>query len=181
MKKILILALCCAGMLMTNGCAVYKASVDERPIKTIYNDEVITANIMSSYLQDDSQKILAISPSSYEGHVYLVGEYTTDIQKQRAVAIARKTAGVRSVTSYLLPKKSGDTCGTADNLEIQARVDSKLIGDTSIWSTNVDVKTVQCNVVLLGIVGSQAEVTKSIAHARSVPGVRSVRSYLRVK
>ncbi|MFV0421605.1 BON domain-containing protein [Oleidesulfovibrio sp.] len=181
MNKIILLLICCTSVMLTNGCAVYKASVDERPVKTIYNDEVITANIMSSYLQDDTQKILDISPASYKGDVYLVGEYSTEAQKQRAIAIARKTSGVRSVTSFLLPKKVNDTCGTTDNLEIQARVDSKLIGDSSIWSTNVDVKTVQCNVVLLGIVGSQAEVTKAIAHARSVPGVRSVRSYLRVK
>jgi hyperosmotically inducible protein len=60
-------------------------------------------------------------------------------------------------------------------------VDAKLIADDRIWSTNVDVKAVQCNVVLLGIVGTQQEISRSVAHARSVPGVRSVRSYLRVK
>jgi|UPI000039415A hyperosmotically inducible protein len=181
MKKIMLFLAVAYCAFMLNGCAVYKASVDERPIKTIYNDEVITANIMAAYLKDDAKKILDISPASYEGHVYLVGEYATDYQKQRAIELARKTDGVRSVTYYLLPKKAGSSCGTTDNIEIQAKVDAKLIADDRIWSTNVDVKAVQCNVVLLGIVGTQQEISRSVAHARSVPGVRSVRSYLRVK
>jgi hyperosmotically inducible protein len=45
----------------------------------------------------------------------------------------------------------------------------------------VEIKTVQCHVVLLGIVGSTAERDKIINHAKSVPGVRSVKSFLRIK
>jgi hyperosmotically inducible protein len=36
-------------------------------------------------------------------------------------------------------------------------------------------------VVLLGIVGSATERDKIIAHAKSVDGVRSVKSFLRIK
>lgn len=72
-------------------------------------------------------------------------------------------------------------CGTIKNLELTDRVKSKLIGDKDIWSTNIDVKTMQCIVVLYGYAGSKAEIQKAIAHAKSVAGVRSVKSYLKSK
>jgi hyperosmotically inducible protein len=62
---------------------------------------------------------------------------------------------------------------------ITSQVKTKLIGDKEIWSTNVDVKTVQCNVVLLGVVGSKKEIDKAIAHTKSVKGVRGIKSFLR--
>jgi hypothetical protein len=68
MKKIMLFLAVAYCAFMLNGCAVYKASVDERPIKTIYNDEVITANIMAAYLKDDAKKILDISPAEAAGH-----------------------------------------------------------------------------------------------------------------
>jgi hyperosmotically inducible protein len=61
-----------------------------------------------------------------------------------------------------------------------ATVKGKLIGDTDIGSTDIEVKTVQCNVVLLGLVSSRNQINKAIAYAKSVEGVRNVTSYLKV-
>ena len=41
-----------------------------------------------------------------------------------------------------------------------------------------DVKVVQCNAFLLGIVGSEKEISKAVEHAKSVKSVRSVISYM---
>jgi len=87
--------------------------------------------------------------------------------------------GVKSVTTHLLPKKRDDLCGTSDNIAIVGQVKASLIKDKDIWSTNVKVKSVQCNVVLLGIVGSEGEISRAISHAKNVEGVRSVRSFLK--
>jgi hyperosmotically inducible protein len=108
-----------------------------------------------------------------------VGEYAKESQKERAISIAQAVEGVRSVHTYILPKKKGDKCGAAKSLEIRGKVDAKLVADKDIWSTNIDVKVVQCNVVLLGIVKSGKEISRTVAHARSVEGVRSVKSYLK--
>jgi hyperosmotically inducible protein len=61
---------------------------------------------------------------------------------------------------------------------IAGKVDAKLTADKDIRSTNIDVKVVQCNVVLLGIVRSGEEIAKATAHAKSVAGVRNVTSFL---
>ena len=54
-------------------------------------------------------------------------------------------------------------------------------GCSVIYTTAVDqrdVKTVQCNVVLYGLVASENKIKKAISHAKSVEGVRSVKSFL---
>jgi len=130
-------------------------------------------------LADETAKFLDVSSYCYTGNVYLVGEYETENQKERAILIARGVKGVASVTPYMLPKREVKGCGSTDNLVITSEVKSKLIGDKEIWSTNVDVKTVQCNVVLLGVVGSKKEIDKAIAHTKSVKGVRGIKSFLR--
>ncbi len=179
MKKYFILGLALVILAMVSGCGtVYSAAVDERNVKTIANDTAIKTNIVKQFVQDDTVKILDISTSCYQGHVYLVGEYVTKKQKNRAIEIAKKTEGVREVTTYLLPKKRGDLCGTSDNLGIMAKVKAKLVGDKEIWSTNITIRTVQCHVVLVGLVGSKQQIKKAINYAGNVPGVRSVKSFL---
>ncbi len=167
--------------IMTAGCGtIYKAAMDERSLSQQTADASISAAIMSAYLDDDDVSVLGIEPYTFAGDVYLVGEYENTKQKNKAVSIARNTDGVKNVTTYFLPKKVDPACETSDNLGILASVKKKLISDGDIWSTNVEVKVVQCKVVLLGLVGSQEQIKKSIAHTKAVEGVRSVKSYLRV-
>jgi hyperosmotically inducible protein len=167
-------------LFIASGCGtIYSAAVDERNVSTIASDTSIKGEIVKKFIDDDQIKSLDISTGCYRGHVYLVGEYDKAVQKERAIKIAKSVEGVKSVTTYLLPKKKGDLCGTDENLAIAGKVKVKLIGDKDIWSTNIDVKSVQCNVVLYGLVGLKTEINKAIAHAKSVDGVRSVKSFLK--
>lgn len=180
MKKHLMMISCFVILAIVCGCTtVYKAAVDERNVRTIASDDKIVLTVSNRFFNDPTIKILDISTDCYNGHVYLIGEYENKKQKNRSVKIASDVEGVKSVTTYLLPKKKGDHCGTSDNLAIIAKVKARLIKDKEIWSTNIKVKSVQCNVVLLGIVGSKAEIHKIIDHIKSVEGVRSVKSFLK--
>jgi osmotically-inducible protein OsmY len=44
----------------------------------------------------------------------------------------------------------------------------------------VDVETVNCIVVLLGIVGSKQEIEKVVTHARNVTGIHGVKAFLKI-
>ncbi|MFC1535219.1 BON domain-containing protein [Thermodesulfobacteriota bacterium] len=181
MNKHLIMISCFLLVTTFTGCTiVYKTVVDERTVKTIANDTKIKGKILAKFIDDNTVKTLDISASCYEGRVYLIGEYDTIKQKDRAIEIAKNTEGVKFVTTYLLPKKKDSLCGTKENLTITAKVKAKLVGDKNIWSTNIDIKTMQCIVVLWGLVGAQEEIRKSIVHAKSVEGVKNVKSFLRI-
>jgi len=59
------------------------------------------------------------------------------------------------------------------------KIKTKLIGDKDISSTKIEVKALQCNIILLGLAGSADEINKAISHANAVEGVRSVKSFLK--
>jgi hyperosmotically inducible periplasmic protein len=164
---------------LNSGCTIYKAAVDERNVGTIADDTTIKAKIFKRFVDDDVVKALDITTTSYKGHVHLIGEYDDSAQKVRAIELANGVEGVKDVTPYLLAKQENGECGTTRNLELTTKVNAKLVGDKKIWSTNVNVKTIQCIVVLWGTVGIQDEIMRSINHAKSVEGVKTVRSFLK--
>ena len=165
--------------LSSSGCSViYTTAVDQRDVETILNDTKIKFTIGNKFYDDEAINSLNLSSGCYSGHVILVGEYDKAFQKKRAIKIAKSIEGVKSVTTYLLPKNKDDVCGTDDNIKLTLEVKTKLVGDKDIWSTNIDVKSVQCNVVLYGLVASENKIKKAVAHAKNVEGVRSVKSFL---
>ena len=169
------------GILMTGCTTIYKSAVDERSVGEQYDDEKITMAIRNKFSDDEQVHFFDISTYCYDGHVYLVGEYDTVAQKNQAVKLAREVEGVKSVTDYFLPKKKDETCGTTDNLKLLAKVKKDLIGDGDISSTQIEVKALQCNIILLGLVSSADEINKAIAHAKAVEGVRNVKSFLKIQ
>ena len=172
----------CSSILTTAAEQIYLTVTDRREVKTILNDTTIKLTIINKFHHDDvinTLNSLDLSIECYRGNVYLVGEYDTPLQKTRAIKIAKSIEGVKRVTSYLLPKNKSDVCGIDDNLMIMGRVKAKLIGDKDIWSRNIDVKSVQCNVVLYGLVASKHKINKAIEHSKSVKGVRTVTSFLK--
>ncbi|MBU1195595.1 MAG: BON domain-containing protein [Proteobacteria bacterium] len=180
MKTFLCFMLLLFMVPLLNSCGtIYGAAVDERNVSTIASDHQIKAGILKKFTDDELVGVLDFSVSSYEGHVYLIGEYKTTAQKNRAIELAKKEEGVTGMTTYLIPENPKAACGTAQNLELTAKVKAKLIGDKDIWSTNIDVKTMQCITVLWGLVGSKVEIEKAIRHARSVKGVSQVKSFLK--
>jgi len=171
----------CSSVLTTVAEQIYITAIDQRNMNTILKDTKIKLTIINKFHDDkeiNALNSLDLSIECYGGRVYLVGEYDRPIQKTRAIKIAKSVEGVKSVKTYLLPKNKSDICGTDENLIIMGTVKGKLIGDKDLWSRNIDVKSVQCHVVLYGIVASKTKITKAVEHAKSVKGVRSVKSLL---
>jgi len=166
---------------MTGCTTIYKSAVDERSLGEQYDDQKITMAIRSKFSGDEKIKYFDISTYVYNGHAFLVGEYETPDQENQAVKLAREVEGVKSVTDYFLPKKKDKTCGTTTNLKLMAKVKENLIGDEDVSSTQIEVKALQCNIILLGLVASADEISKARAHARAVEGVRSVKSFLKIQ
>ena len=174
-----LLILGCTTIASTAGTSIYKVAVDERKVVTIAADTKIMIAVLTKFIDDDLVKAQDISIFCYDGHVFLVGEYELKEQKKRSLEIAKSVEGVKSVTAYLSPKSLDNSCSTLDNLAITTKVKIKLISDKDILSTNVDVETVNCTVVLLGIVGSKQEIEKVVTHARNVTGIHGVKAFLK--
>jgi len=165
-------------LLLFASCTVYDTVIRERNAEVYARDEVKEATIRAKFIEDPGVRAMDVSTYFYGGQAYLVGEYDSPYQRDRAVMLAGSVSGVKSVAAYLLPKTKDERCGPADNTRINSEVKAKILRDSGIWSTNVDVKSVQCNVVLLGVVGSQKQIGRAVDHAFSISGVRKVKSFL---
>ena len=83
-------------LLAVTGCGtIYSTAMDERNMSTIASDTTIKGTIVKKFYDDDKIKSLDISTGCYHGHVYLVGEYDTADQKNRAIKIAKSVEGVK--------------------------------------------------------------------------------------
>ena len=65
--------------------------------------------------------------------------------------------------------------------ELAVKVKAAMVGDMSMTTAGTDVAVVAGNVVLVGVVNDKAKEDKIIAHARSVEGVKSVKSFIVVQ
>lgn len=166
---------------LNSGCGtIYGAAVDERPLDTIVSDTSIKTKIVAKFVEDEAIKALDFRVSSYNGHVYLIGEYEKTSQMNQAITLAKSVEGVKDMTTYLVPKKKTDTCGVTDNAAITLKVKTALVKDKEIWSTNIDVATIQCTtVVLWGLVGKKEEIARAKDHANEIDGVKEVLSFIK--
>lgn len=182
MLRLMLLAAILLTLPGLTGCGtIYKASVDERDVGTFVDDGRIESTVRARFVQDSQVKLRDVSVNSYRGHVYLVGEFEGDAQKARAVRLTQGVTGVGKVTVVPFAKRDDPTCGTQEELTLYTKIKASLVQDRDIWSTQVDIKVVQCNVVLLGIVARQRDVDAIVAHVNAEPGVRTVQNLIRVQ
>lgn len=163
------------------GCVgtIYSAVHDERNIKTIASDSVIETKILKELAVEKSSDLMDVAVTSYKGDVFLVGEYRDNKQKERFLNATKDIDGVKSVDGYFVKVNKNHPCDTKKDLGITAEVKGKLIADSSIWSTNIEVSTIQCKVILWGTVGSSLEIKKAIKHAKDVKDIETVKSFLK--
>lgn len=181
MRRLILLVLALAALAQLGGCGtIYKAAVDERDLGTFVDDGRIESSVRARFIHDSIVLLRDVSVNSYLGTVYLVGEFESDQQKMRARKLAFEVGGVRRVTIVPFPKRDDAACGTADDLALYARIKARLVEDQDIWSTQVDVKTVQCNAVVLGLVKSQRDADAIMRHVNAVDGVRTAQNLMRI-
>lgn len=169
---------CSVGSAIRSGMkTLYKTAVDERRISDIVNDKKLTALMMEKILQDDVTKLLDITAKCYLGYPFVVGQCKTIPEAERIVAIAREVTG-KPVVPYILKKQEVEGCNVALNLKITTEINARLAADKQIFATNIFVKSVQCRVVLLGVVGSDKAIDAAVQHAKNTGGVKKVVSFL---
>jgi hyperosmotically inducible protein len=194
MLKRLAVLLFAAGTIVTLACA--------------QSDPGITTAVKSKLAVDDTVKAYQIDVDTTEGVVTLRGTVDRAAAKEQAVAIARRTDGVRNVVDQITVSSqaaatTGDLTDTAKEAARDARdkagdaasktgavltdaavttaVKSKFLADTAISGLKIDVDTTDGVVTLKGTVASKAEADRAVSVARNTDGVKRVINNLRVQ
>ncbi len=171
--------ICCVLLLLTvlplSGCgySAYGLYDDKRLMDTITDDKGIATAIKTDLLNNSFSQGWGTAVYCYYGHVFLVGEVPQNM-RDKAVTIARRHQGVRSVTTHWF---SPATSGTS-NLVLSAKLRTALISKGKLSSTRIDTEVNAGRVVLLGVVENAEERDLALDAARHVEGVTSVKSYL---
>jgi osmotically-inducible protein OsmY len=88
---------------------------------------------------------------------------------------------VREVINDIEIARDRDVGQIAEDQYLAERVWLKLFVDRAVRANNYSVECINGVVYLIGVGQTQDEVQRAIDHARDVPYVRDVKSYMRVK
>jgi osmotically-inducible protein OsmY len=77
-----------------------------RTVGEVITDSGITMSVKTQLLDDPQVKGLQIDVDTRDAVVFLTGSVTSDVEKQRAIQLAKETKGVREVKANLTLKKS---------------------------------------------------------------------------
>ncbi|WP_320170726.1 BON domain-containing protein [Maridesulfovibrio sp.] len=157
----------------------YSIGTDERGFQTIIEDEMLETTIQAAILEEAGLEIMDLSTYSYNGHVYIVGRYDEKQDIQRIRKIVKNSGKANSLTTYLFADRGDAECNSATDYMLQMEVKAALLDDPSVWGTNFAVKSVGCNIILLGRVGNINEAVAAKQIAARIKGVRSVKSFIR--
>lgn len=169
------------GVAVGAGAAAGTATMQERGLGGTIDDKLIQARLNTAYLEHDTKLFADISSEVQEGRVLLTGTVVKPEHRIEAVRMAWRVDGVREVINQI---EIGDKAGFLDYARdawISGRVAVKLTFDNRIKAINYSVETVNGHVFLMGVAQNEAELERAKAHARDVPYVRRVTSYVLLK
>lgn len=164
----------------------YADSTDYNSNTTVQNpsanvsDAAITAQIKASFAKSKILHANKISVSAQNGVVFLEGMVNSNTQYEEAVSLAQSTNGVNNVNVDKFNVK--DSKAPLTDTYITAKIKGALMKaktegqDISILSTHVETK--DGVVYLSGTLNNAQEVTNAIAVAKTIDGVKDVKSAL---
>ena len=169
------------------------------------DDSVITTKVKASFVKDKQVSALNIEVKTVDGVVELTGDAKTKAEAAKAVSIARKVKGVKSVKNMISvagapaatvtdkDRRAADTTGDrpakrmgrsdqpVDDTMITTKIKAAHAKDKTVSALNTEVNTVNGVVTLTGSAKSKAEADQAAALARRVQGVKSVKNEIKVQ
>jgi hyperosmotically inducible protein len=164
-----------SNFMLAGPVAKFGQSIDDSVIMVVINAKYVKNPLLSPFKIDVDTK---------DGVVTLTGLVDTDLQYEKAITIAQSTNGVNKVIADNLKTKEGKV--PADDLMLTAKVKGVLLkheylngGETNLWPVQVEAHNGV--VYLSGNVTSKAQKQELIELVKSVDGVKSVKSDIKVK
>jgi hyperosmotically inducible periplasmic protein len=168
------------------------AGQEQKQSGNVFKDGWITMKIHSAFIPEQALEGSNIDVDTTNGVVTLNGTVPTDAAKGRAVALAKATDGVKSVTDKLRitpsdtkPGAARDTAAKAGRSVNDGWIKSKIYAQfLTDWKTledsDIDIDVAKGAVTLKGTVKTEAAKNRAAAIAKGTDGVTSVNDNLRV-
>jgi osmotically-inducible protein OsmY len=147
-----------------------------------FKDTLLVAAVRTKLLADDIDSTTRIHVAVKDGNVTLSGRVPTVAVKTRAVASTRSVRGVKSVSDEMAVGNAGPSLSqSADDVGVEAAVESALLAQTGINVTGIKVTTKDGVVTLTGHAPTAAIKATMLEAAQKAPGARNVVDHIAVK
>ncbi len=163
------------------GCVVSAmtgAANKERPLSRSIDDSSASTAISARLKRREGGGMRGVRVAVEDGFVLLSGNVATDELRLEAERIAWTAPKVTKVANEIEVTGHRGFFGNAKDRWITTQVRSRLVADNAIRSTNINIETRRRTVFLLGLARTPGEIERITDHARLVPGVRKVVSYI---
>ena len=168
------------------------AGQEQKQSGNVFKDGWITMKIHSSYIPENVLEGSNIDVDTTGGVVTLNGTVPSEAARARAIALAKATDGVKSVTDKLRvtppaakPGATPDATSKAGRSVNDGWIKSKIYAQfLTDWKTledsDIDIDVAQGAVTLKGTVKTEAGKTRAVAIAKGTDGVKTVNDNLKV-
>ncbi len=169
--------------LAISGCAVSTisgATSKERSVGRSIDDTSAGMAIGSRFRRYHDGDLSGVRVAVEDGFVLLSGNVPEPRLRLQAERIAWSAPKVIKVANEIEVTGKRGFLGNMKDRWITTRVRTRILADKSARSVNVNIETRNKIVYLLGLVRTEGELERITGHARLVPGVQKVVSYLTI-
>ncbi len=160
---------------------VVSTAMDARTKSEVAADTEISAGANKRLLDDKRAEWKGVSLLVFAQHVVLAGAVQSDEAKKLVADVVNQDRRIRSLANDLVViRKAGDDGSLLKDKTTDTKIDAVLTAAKGISSVNMRWKTVNGNVVLMGLAQSKEEAKLAVAKIRDLDGVKNIKSHLRV-
>ncbi len=163
------------------GATVATAASEERGLGQAADDNRIALDIQARLVGAGEGMFTKVDVSVQEARVLLTGRVEKPELRVEAVRIAWQVDGVAEVIDRIELAAPEDFGGYVDDFWIAEKLRAKILLDSHVRSINYNIDCVAGTIYLMGVAQDATELQRVIDHARDVPYVRAVVSYVRLK
>jgi osmotically-inducible protein OsmY len=156
---------------------VVTTTMDVRTKDEVGADTEISAGASKRLLDDKKAEWAGVTVLVFAQHVVLAGAVKSAEVKKRVEAVVKQDKRIRSLKNELLV---GDASSFARDTALEAEINADLTAARGISSVNMRWCVTGGRVVLMGVALSRLEANLAVSKVRSVKGVKTVVSHLRV-
>jgi len=160
--------------------SVISTAMDVRSKSEVKNDVGIDATATKRLMENKGDDLKGVSVLVFAQHAVLAGSVKNEEAKRKAAELVGKDKRIRSLQNEIFIDKAASGGSLASNLFLEKKIGATLTAAQGVHSVNMRWKSVGGRVILMGVAKSQAEANLAVSKIKSLDGVKSVKSGLRV-
>lgn len=169
------------GTVVGAGAAVGVTAAQERGIDGALSDTAIRLDINRRWFAVSRDLFHGVGLQVQEGRVLLSGSVPDPETRLQVIRLTWLAPGVREVINEIEIADRTSLSDIARDFWIIAQLKTKLLVDKRVLSLNYSIETVNRAVYLMGVAQNRAELERVVGHAKEIPYVRRVVTYVLLK